>query len=105
MAPRYAWATTRIDYLATQISYRLVKGTFLDDVQKHSNQLKKAVTEMRNEDANATANRDIFAQELSRGTAQSSRWTSRISNVKTEPLKNLVAVGAAPSKRHQNRRT
>ncbi len=65
--------TTRIDYLATQISYRLVKGTSLDDVQKHFNQLKKAETETRNDDA--TSNRDISAQTRSRGTVQSSRWT------------------------------
>ncbi len=65
--------TTRIDYLATQISYRLVKGTSLDDVQKHFNQLKKAETETRNDDA--TTSRDISAQARSRGTVQSSRWT------------------------------
>jgi len=65
--------TTRIDYLATQISYRLVKGTSLDDVQKHFNKLKKDETETRNDDA--TSNRDISAQARSRGTVQSSRWT------------------------------
>ncbi|MEF3034138.1 S8 family peptidase [Pseudomonas aeruginosa] len=65
--------TTRIDYLATQISYRLVKGTSLDDVQQYFNQLKKAETETRNDDA--TTNRDISAQARSRGTVQSSRWT------------------------------
>ncbi|HGN1668034.1 TPA: S8 family serine peptidase, partial [Pseudomonas aeruginosa] len=65
--------TTRIDYLATQISYRLVRGTSLDDVQQYFNQLKKAETETRNDDA--TTNRDISAQARSRGTVQSSRWT------------------------------
>lgn len=65
--------TTRVEYLATQISYRLVKGTSLDDVQKHFNQQKKAETETRNDDA--TTNRDISAQTRSRGTVQSSRWT------------------------------
>jgi len=65
--------TTRIDYLATQISYRLVKGTSLDEVQKYFNQLKKAETDTRNDDA--TPNRDISAQTRSRGTVQSSRWT------------------------------
>ena len=65
--------TTRIEYLATQISYRLVKGTSLDEVQKHFNQLQKAETETRNDDA--TPNRDISAQTRSRGTVQSSRWT------------------------------
>ncbi|EHK68790.1 hypothetical protein PPL19_22444 [Pseudomonas psychrotolerans L19] len=65
--------TTRIEYLATQISYRLVKGSSLDEVQKHFNQLNKAETETRNDDA--TPNRDISAQARSRGTVQSSRWT------------------------------
>ena len=51
----------------------MVKGTSLDDVQKHFNQLKKAETETRNDDA--TTNRDISAQARSRGTVQSSRWT------------------------------
>lgn len=39
--------TTRIEYLATQISFRLVKGTSLDEVQKHFNQATKADTESR----------------------------------------------------------
>ncbi|MGP5568173.1 S8 family peptidase [Pseudomonas helleri] len=65
--------TTRVEYLATQISYRLVKGTSLDDVQKHFNQEQKAETETRNDDA--IPNRDISAQTRSRGTVQSSRWT------------------------------
>lgn len=73
MAYSPAVRTTRIEYLATQISYRLVKGSSLDEVQKHFNQLNKAETETRNDDA--TPNRDISAQARSRGTVQSSRWT------------------------------
>jgi hypothetical protein len=62
-----------VEYLATQISFRLVKGTSLDEVQKHFNQVSKADVESRNDDA--VPNRDISAQQRSRGTVQSSRWT------------------------------
>lgn len=67
--------TTRIEYLATQISFRLVKGTSLDEVQKYFNQASKTDVESRNDDA--VPNRDISAQQRSRGTVQSSRWTFR----------------------------
>lgn len=49
--------TTRIEYLATQISYRLVKGASLEEVQKHFNQAEKADVDSRNDDA--TGNREI----------------------------------------------
>ncbi|WIV24055.1 S8 family peptidase [Pseudomonas sp. M2(2023)] len=65
--------TTRIEYLATQINYRLVTGTSLDEVQKHFNQELKAKTEVLKE-ARST-NRDITAQLRNHGTVQSSRWT------------------------------
>ncbi|QOQ83851.1 S8 family peptidase [Comamonas thiooxydans] len=67
--------TTRIEYLATQISFRLAIGKSLDDVQKHFNKQLKAETEVLKE-AKA-ANRDISAQLRGRGTVQSSRWTLR----------------------------
>lgn len=70
--------TTRVEYLATQISYRLVKGTSLDDVQRYFNQADKAATETRNDDA--VSNRNISAQQRSRGTVQSSRWTFKKRN-------------------------
>ncbi|WAD28928.1 MULTISPECIES: S8 family peptidase [Stutzerimonas] len=70
--------TTRIEYLATQISYRLVKGASLEEVQKHFNQAEKADVDSRNDDA--TGNREITAQQRSRGTVQSSRWTFRRRN-------------------------
>ncbi|MER1051136.1 S8 family peptidase [Pseudomonas aeruginosa] len=70
--------TTRVEYLATQISFRLVKGTSLDEVQKHFNQVNKADAETRNDDA--VPNRDISAQQRSRGTVQSSRWTFKRRN-------------------------
>ena len=70
--------TTRIEYLATQISFRLVKGASLDEVQKHFNQANKADAEARNDDA--VPNRDISAQQRGRGTVQSSRWTFKRRN-------------------------
>lgn len=72
--------TTRIEYLATQISFRLVKGTSLDEVQKYFNQASKTDVESRNDDA--VSNRDISAQQRSRSTVQSSRWTFRKRNPK-----------------------
>lgn len=65
--------TTRMEYLATQISYRLVKGDSLETVQKSFNHKTQADAESRNDDA--TSNREITAQLRSRGTVQSSRWT------------------------------
>lgn len=70
--------TTRSEYLATKISFCLVKGSSLDEVQKHFNQAKKAEAETRNDDA--VANRDISAQQRNRGTVQSSRWTFKKRN-------------------------
>lgn len=64
--------TTRLDYLATQISYRLVKGESLEAVQKSFNHEKQDQEKTRNDDA--IPNRDISAQLRSRGTVQSSRW-------------------------------
>ncbi|MGY3913103.1 S8 family peptidase [Aeromonas piscicola] len=70
--------TTRIEYLATQISFRLVKGASLDEVQRYFNQANKADVDTRNDDA--TNNRDVTAQQRSRGTVQSSRWTFKQRN-------------------------
>lgn len=67
--------TTRIEYLATQINFRLAIGTSLDEVQRHFSQELKNKTEVLKE-AKAN-NRDISAQLRSRGTVQSSRWTLR----------------------------
>lgn len=70
--------TTRLDYLATQISYRLVKGKSLDEVQAHFNKENQDEAETRNDDA--ATNRDISAQLRSRGTVQSSKWTFKQRN-------------------------
>jgi hypothetical protein len=70
--------TTRLDYLATQISFRLVKGASLDEVQGYFNRDKQEENETRSDDAEP--NRDISAQLRSRGTVQSSKWTFKQRN-------------------------
>lgn len=67
--------TTRIEYLATQITYRLAIGTSLDEVQKHFNQELKAKPKILKDAKNT--NRDISSQLRNHGTVQSSRWTLR----------------------------
>lgn len=64
--------TTRIDYLATKMHFRLVKDTSLESVQRYFNHDTQGETETRNDDA--TTNRDITADLRSRGTVQSSTW-------------------------------
>lgn len=67
--------TTRVDYVATKISYRLVKGASLEKVQRHFKQeLKKEVDTIA--DA-SPANRKITSQEREKGTVQSSIWEFR----------------------------
>ena len=65
--------TTRMEYMATKISYRLVKGDSLDEVQRHFNQ------DLKNEEDSigdaAASNRTITSQERERCTVQSSIWT------------------------------
>lgn len=65
--------TTRLDYVATQITYRLVKGKSLDEVQAFFNKDLQDETKVRKDDAES--NREITAQLRGRGTVQSSRWT------------------------------
>lgn len=67
--------TTRLDYLATKIHYRMVKGESLEEVQRHFNQQTQRETETRNDDA--TPNRDISAELRSKGTVQSSVWRKK----------------------------
>lgn len=65
--------TTRMEYMATKISYRLVKGKSLDEVQRHFNQnLKKEEESISDTSA---SNRTITSQERERCTVQSSIWT------------------------------
>ncbi|WP_043307932.1 S8 family peptidase [Pseudomonas sp. ML96] len=65
--------TTRIEYLATQIYYRLVVGSSLEEVQKHFNQEMKKKTAILKEAKHSS--RDIPEQMRNHGTVQSSRWT------------------------------
>ncbi len=65
--------TTRLEYVATQITYRLVKGKSLDEVQAFFNKDLQDETKVRKDDAET--NREITAQLRGRGTVQSSRWT------------------------------
>ncbi|MCD9125056.1 S8 family peptidase [Luteimonas fraxinea] len=78
--------TTRLDYVATQISYRLVRGKSLDEVQAFFNKDRQKDAEARNDDA--TPNRDISAQLRGRGTVQSSKWTFKQRN----PLEKWFVV-------------
>lgn len=70
--------TTRLDYIATRINYRLVKGQSLEEVQNHFNHETQEETETRNDDA--TGNRCISAQLRDKGTVQSSVWRFRRRN-------------------------
>lgn len=64
--------TTRMDYKATRLSYKLVSGESLDSVQRHfDNTTKdqfKTVGETRTED------RDVSSEIRAKGTVQSSVW-------------------------------
>ncbi len=64
--------TTRLEYTATKMSYRLIKGQSLEEVEQHFNHDKQDDTETRNDDA--TPNRKISAQTRDKGTVQSSVW-------------------------------
>ncbi|MFT7405801.1 S8 family peptidase [Zhongshania sp.] len=64
--------TTRLDYVATKMHFRLVKGTSLESVQRHFNHDTQDETDTRNDDA--TGNRDVTAELRSKGTVQSSTW-------------------------------
>jgi hypothetical protein len=68
-------STTRLDYTATRISYRLVKGDSLEKVQLHFNQKTQGDAETLND--SATPNRDISSQLRDKGTVQSSTWSFR----------------------------
>lgn len=68
--------TTRVDYLATKISYRLVKGRSLAEVQRHFNQALKKDVEKTIPDA-SQSNRQVTSQEREKGTVQSSVWEFR----------------------------
>jgi hypothetical protein len=64
--------TTRVDYMATKINFRLVKGKSLQEVQRHFNQDHKKDVDTIS-DARAT-DREITSQQREKGTLQSSIW-------------------------------
>lgn len=64
--------TTRMEYIATKMSFRLVKGQSLQEVQRHFNYDTRKETETRNDDA--ISNRTISTQTRDKGTVQSSIW-------------------------------
>lgn len=67
--------TTRMDYTATRIYYRLVKGLSLEEIQRHFNQQIQQDYDTRNDDA--VGNRNISSQLRDKGTVQSSTWRFR----------------------------
>ena len=78
--------TTRFDYTSTRISYRLVKGSSLDEVQRHFKKETQRDTKTRNDDA--TVNRTISSQLRDKGTVQSSIWRFRLQ----KPNKKWIVV-------------
>ncbi len=70
--------TTRLDYVATKMHFRLVKDSSLEAVQRFFNHDTQEETETRNDDA--TSNRDISAELRGKGTVQSSTWRIRQPN-------------------------
>lgn len=67
--------TTRIDYVATKIHFKLIKDISLEAVERHFNHDTQAEAETRGDDAEP--NRDISAVLRSKGTVQSSTWRLR----------------------------
>jgi len=55
-----------------------VKGSSLDEVQSFFNKDTQGEADTRNDDA--STNREVSAQQRSRGTVQSSKWTSKQRN-------------------------
>ncbi|MAY43453.1 MULTISPECIES: S8 family peptidase [unclassified Neptuniibacter] len=64
--------TTRLDYRATRLKFNLVKGSSIEEVEKHfDNRKKKEVATL---DEATTQNRTITSEQRSKGTIQSSYW-------------------------------
>ena len=69
--------TTRLDYIATKISYRLVKATSLADVERRFNHDTQQETESMKE---YDRGRTITADTRNKGTVQSSVWQFKQGN-------------------------
>lgn len=72
--------TTRIDYLATKLSYRLVKGESLEKVQFYFNHETQEDADPKQDCS--TSNRDIGPSVRDKGTVQSAVWRLRQLNKK-----------------------
>ncbi|HAT9718743.1 S8 family peptidase [Legionella pneumophila serogroup 1] len=64
--------TTRLEYLATKITFRLVKGKSLEEVAQHFDREMQKEKDTLNDAS--TSNRTISAQQRDKGTVQSSYW-------------------------------
>ncbi|MDZ4785585.1 MAG: S8 family peptidase [bacterium] len=65
--------TTRMDYTATKINYRLVKGNSLDEIQRSFNHETQNETDSRSDDVDGKR-RIISTKIRDKGTVQSSIW-------------------------------
>lgn len=68
--------TTRLDYIATKLSFRLVNGESLEQVQRHFNHDMQDETDSMSESITGDR-RQVSAQIREKGTVQSSIWTCR----------------------------
>lgn len=64
--------TTRMEYRASRIQYRLVSGVSLEAVQKHFNNDNKNDVEHKSD--SSTGNREYGSEQRDRGTVQHSIW-------------------------------
>lgn len=64
--------TTRLDYKASRVTFNLVKGTSLEDVQKHFN--KDTQNDNKKISDTSAQNRVVSSEMRSKGTVQSSVW-------------------------------
>jgi hypothetical protein len=70
--------TTRLDYVATKMNFKLVKDESLEAVQMHFNHETQSETDTRSDDA--SGNRDIGPSLRDKGTVQSATWSIRRRN-------------------------
>jgi hypothetical protein len=85
-----AVSTTRLDYVATKLTYRFVRASTLEEVSRaYSAQTPNDQHEPMPE---LTNNRTVTAQERSRGAVQSSQWTFRTASAQLRDQKLYVVV-------------
>jgi subtilisin family serine protease len=64
--------TTRLDYIASKLTFCLLKGTSLENIQIHFNQKTKKLVKRISD--SASPNREVSFEIRSKGTVQSSIW-------------------------------